>query len=70
MYQNLYLVLTGRFRRYDVGGNGVKGPALALYETGDRDVETVTGMVVPLESKGVKGQRGVSCSLPMVYEGG
>ncbi|KAL8835044.1 MAG: hypothetical protein Q9170_003472 [Blastenia crenularia] len=58
-YQELYLVLAGIFRKYDrAGDDGCdKGPKLALYETGDGDVEMVTDWMVAVPYAGSKEVR-------------
>ena len=58
-YQELYLVLAGIFRRYDLFDPTVKedqGPTLELYDTiKERDVDGVAEFIVPFTTKNSKG---------------
>ncbi|KAL8814597.1 MAG: hypothetical protein Q9223_006192 [Gallowayella weberi] len=56
-YQEMYLVLASLFRKYNVAGGSDKGPQLALYGTGDRDVEMVADIMVAAHADGSKGIR-------------
>lgn len=58
-YSELYTVLAGIFRKYDLyDGTGKQtGPTLELFETGREDVEMVADFVTPFvrdESLGVR----------------
>ncbi|MCJ1307894.1 hypothetical protein MMC25_001542 [Agyrium rufum] len=57
-YQELYLVLAGVFRKYDLYDESKKeqGPTLALFDTTlERDIGPVADMIVPLPEIGSKG---------------
>lgn len=59
-YAELYLILAGIFRKYDLydGTGNQKSPTLALYNTiRERDVDAVIDLVVPFPAKGSKGVR-------------
>jgi len=58
-YQELYPVLAGIFRKYDVydGSSKAKEPTLQLYETDRGDVDIYADFVTPVpkpESQGIR----------------
>lgn len=59
-YAELYVILAGIFRKYDLYDGTAKqqGPTLALYDTiRERDVDAVIDLVVPYPAKGSQGVR-------------
>ena len=59
-YAELYLILAGVFRRYDLydGTGEQREPTLALYDTiRERDVDHVRDLLVSFPAKGSKGVR-------------
>lgn len=60
-YQELYLVVAGIFRKfdlYDPDGTPSRGPAMALYDTiRERDVDMAADLAMPAPQLGSKGVR-------------
>ena len=58
-FQELYLIVAGIFRKYDLyDGTGTqKGPTLELYETEEADVDLYADYVTPGQKIGSKGVR-------------
>lgn len=60
-YQELYLVIAGIFRKFDLyepDGTPSRGPAMALYDTiRERDVDMAADLAMPAPQLGSKGVR-------------
>lgn len=58
-YSELYLILAGIFRKYDLyDGTGKQtGPTLELFETGREDVDMAYDILIPFPKKGSLGVR-------------
>jgi len=58
-YQELYLIIAGIFRKYDLfdGTEMQKGPTLQLYETTEEDVDMYADYITPGTKPGSKGVR-------------
>ena len=61
-YAELYIILAGVFRRYDLYDEAAKQkmPTLALFETTrERDVDIAFDLLVPFPTRGSKGVRAI-----------
>ncbi|KAK4066062.1 uncharacterized protein Triagg1_8371 [Trichoderma aggressivum f. europaeum] len=59
-YSELYIILAGLFRKYDLydGTGRQKTPTIDLYDTvRERDIDAVIDLIVPYPAKGSKGLR-------------
>jgi hypothetical protein len=58
-YSELYLILAGIFRKYDLydGTGKQKGPTLELFETGREEVDMAFDSLIPYPKKGTLGVR-------------